>query len=217
MVYAIWELFELNISFERELIIYSAVTVFVFVIGYKGLKQGPIFMANLNSDITRRPTINGSQLKKEEDQRAFVDQNKTEQDAVTTTDVNEVHDKSEASDPLAQESIDKLLDHMEHKKPYLEDKLMLSHIAQAIDIPHFKLSKIINDNFETNFFNFVNGYRVDKVKKMLSDQKNDQFTILALAYDCGFSSKASFNRIFKKMTNMTPSEYQRSCRANMMN
>jgi len=201
-VYAIWELLDLQIPFERELIIYTAVTVFVFFIGYKGLIQSPVFLTAydknmLSDEVLPGHTVNGSDV-------FPVLKNHSTQ----TDDTNK-----RVTDKDFQQYVEKLLEFMKEKKPYLEDNLMLSHVAAAIDIPHYKLTKIFNEKLKQNFFNFVNSYRVEEVKEMLLDPKNDHFTILALAYDCGFSSKASFNRIFKKMTNMTPSEYQKSSRA----
>ena len=201
-VYAIWELLNLQIPFERELIIYTAVTVFVFFIGYKGLLQSPVFLTPFENNMQSDKVLPGNKVKGPDVYPVLKDHN-------TKTDAAQKRE----TDSEFQQYIDKLLVFMKEKKPYLEDNLMLSHVAAAIDIPHYKLTKIFNDKLKQNFFNFVNSYRVEEVKEMLLDPKNDHFTILALAYDCGFSSKASFNRIFKQMTNMTPSEYQRSNRA----
>jgi AraC-like DNA-binding protein len=69
------------------------------------------------------------------------------------------------------------------------------------------LSQIINQKEKKNFYDFVNTYRFEEFKKLIAQQKNQQYTLLSLAYDCGFSSKSSFNRYFKKATGQTPSEY----------
>ena len=59
-----------------------------------------------------------------------------------------------------------------------------------------------------NFYEFVNSYPVDEIKKLLNDPEKKHFKMISLAYDTGFNSKASFNRIFKQLTNQTPSEYK---------
>jgi len=60
-----------------------------------------------------------------------------------------------------------------------------------------------------NFYTFINEYRVEEVKKRLVDHQYDHLTFLAIAYECGFNSKSSFNFIFKKSTGMTPSEFKK--------
>ena len=58
-----------------------------------------------------------------------------------------------------------------------------------------------------NFYEFINQYRIDEVKRLMDDPANKHLKLISLAYDAGFNSKASFNRIFKQMTEMTPSQY----------
>jgi len=68
---------------------------------------------------------------------------------------------------------------------------------------------MINREFNSNFFTFVNGYRVEEAKRRLAEPESRRIKLLALALDCGFASKSSFNRVFKEMAGMTPSEFQR--------
>ena len=58
-----------------------------------------------------------------------------------------------------------------------------------------------------NFYHFVNYYRVEKVKESIAENKNQNLTLLAIAYDSGFNSKTTFNTIFKKFTGQTPTQY----------
>jgi len=80
-------------------------------------------------------------------------------------------------------------------------------VATALQISTNHLSQVINENLDKNFFDFVNGYRVEMVKQKMKDPSNKNYTLLSLAYDCGFNSKSSFNAIFKKYTGSTPSQY----------
>jgi AraC-like DNA-binding protein len=64
-----------------------------------------------------------------------------------------------------------------------------------------------------NFYNLVNDYRVEEVKRRLEDPQYKHLTILAIAYDSGFNAKSSFNTIFKEKTGSTPSEYLKSVHA----
>ena len=115
--------------------------------------------------------------------------------------------------PLDKEGIrkckEKLIHFMEDQKPYLDEKLKIETLAQAVDIPKHYLSQIINQEFEKSFQEFVNHYRVQEFKKRITDPRSSQKTILAIAYESGFNSKASFNRIFKSLMSMTPNEYKK--------
>ena len=67
---------------------------------------------------------------------------------------------------------------------------------------------MLNEKHGKNFFTFINEYRVKEVISRFEDPKNDNFTILAIAFDSGFNSKTTFNTIFKNLTGITPSEYR---------
>ena len=101
----------------------------------------------------------------------------------------------------------KLLQFMETNKPYLKTDLKISELADSLSVPYHQLSQLINDEFLVNFYDFINKYRVEDAKKLLiEDDRN--YKILAIAYEVGFNSKATFNRVFKKFTDLTPSEFK---------
>jgi AraC-like DNA-binding protein len=102
-----------------------------------------------------------------------------------------------------------LLAFMEEHQPYLEPKVTIGKLAAQTGIPVNYLSQVINEKLDQNFFEFVNSYRVRTFQQLIDNSKNEQFTLLSLAYDSGFNSKSSFNAIFKKLTGQTPSEYVR--------
>lgn len=102
--------------------------------------------------------------------------------------------------------------YMRSAKPYLNSDLKISDLAEQLDIPSHHLSQIINQEYGLNFFDFVNQRRVAEAQKMLADNSYAHYTILAIAIEAGFNNKASFNRIFKKYTGMTPSAYKRYMR-----
>jgi AraC-like DNA-binding protein len=107
-----------------------------------------------------------------------------------------------------------LLEFMESKKPYLNSQLTISQLAGQLKIPQHHLSQIINEQIGKNFFEFVNSYRVEEVKRRIAENQNNKFTLLAIAYDSGFNSKSSFNTIFKKQTGLTPKEYMKKQKGN---
>lgn len=100
-----------------------------------------------------------------------------------------------------------LLTYMTTNKPYLKSDLKISELADTLSVPYYQLSQLINDEFSVNFYDFINAYRVDEAKRLLVEDTRN-FKILAIAYEVGFNSKATFNRVFKKTTGYTPSEYK---------
>lgn len=97
---------------------------------------------------------------------------------------------------------------MTTEKPYLEADLSLPELANKLDIPSHHLSRVINEQFGVNFFDFVNQYRVEEVKSRINNPEFENLSLLGIAFDCGFNTKSAFNRVFKKMTGFTPSEYK---------
>lgn len=98
---------------------------------------------------------------------------------------------------------------VEGEKLYLNTKLTLKDVSDQLKISSSSISQSINQMTKGNFFDFINRYRVDEVKKKISDPGNRHLTLLALAEECGFQSGSVFNSAFKKNTGMKPSEYRR--------
>jgi len=164
-------------------IIYLSVTIAIFFYGFFGIKQQIIYAAP-----TSNLTI--SEVPKK----------------VKETPVNQ-YQKSSLKKEDSKNHLEQLLKYMDEEAPYLEGKLSLKEVATALQISTNHLSQVINENLDKNFFDFVNGYRVEMVKQKMKDPSNKNYTLLSLAYDCGFNSKSSFNAIFKKYTGSTPSQY----------
>lgn len=92
---------------------------------------------------------------------------------------------------------------------YKNPSITLEQLALTIEVSPRELSKYINEVHQINFSEFLNFHRIEKVKALLIAPDSKKYTILALAEDAGFSSKSSFNAIFKKMVGVTPSTYQK--------
>ena len=99
---------------------------------------------------------------------------------------------------------------MNDKELFLDSELNLIKLAEMLDVTPHHLSFVVNKGFNVNFFQFVNAFRVEKAKQMLSDSGNEKLSILGVAFESGFSSKTSFNTTFKKMTGQTPSEFKKA-------
>ncbi len=104
----------------------------------------------------------------------------------------------------------KLQNLMETEKPYLNPQLTLSDLSKNLGVNSAVLSFIINSGFAKNFNDFVNEFRIAEVKDKLQKGATENLTLLAVAFDCGFNSKATFNRAFKKFTGVSPKEFQPS-------
>ena len=119
------------------------------------------------------------------------------------------YQKSGLNDDSASEYLNRLIDYMETEKPYLKGDLTLQELAGKCGISSHHLSEVINTKLFQSYYDFVNKYRVDEFIAKLEQDREKKYTILSLAYDCGFNSKSSFNSIFKKFTGKTPSEYRK--------
>jgi len=99
-------------------------------------------------------------------------------------------------------------------KPYLDPELDLTQLSKKLGISSNMLSFAINKGFSKNFDDFVNGYRVDEVIEKMKNPANAGFTLLSIAFDCGFNSKTTFNRVFKNATQKSPKEFWDSLQTN---
>ena len=103
-----------------------------------------------------------------------------------------------------------LRDYMQQSKPFLEPCLSVDNLAERINLPSSELSHTINRVIGQHFFDFVNSYRVHLAAEMLiTNDEQQQKTVLEILYDVGFNSKSSFNTAFKKHLLMTPSQYRK--------
>ncbi|MBN2750533.1 MAG: AraC family transcriptional regulator, partial [Bacteroidales bacterium] len=99
---------------------------------------------------------------------------------------------------------------MEDKKLFLEHHLTKSELSKKLKMPEHHLGAVLKARFGKSFNDFINSYRLSELLRKLADSSNDNYTLLGLAYDCGFNSKSTFNRFFKSQMGVTPSEWMRS-------
>lgn len=104
--------------------------------------------------------------------------------------------------------IDQLHNAMVNEKLFRNPELNLAGLSKSISVSERTISEVLNGNLNKNFYQFVNEYRVKDVQEKLKDSKNSNLKILSLAFDAGFNSKATFNRLFKAYTGQTPKEFK---------
>jgi len=92
---------------------------------------------------------------------------------------------------------------------HLESQINLERFAEQIGIKPRELSTIINDHYQQNFFEFINGQRVEEAKRLLAAPECAGDTVLDILYKSGFNSQSAFHRFFKRIVGMTPSEYRK--------
>jgi AraC-like DNA-binding protein len=103
-----------------------------------------------------------------------------------------------------------LLRQLEKEEIYLDTDLSLRKMAEAVDSSEKKLSYLINQHLDTNFFELINKYRVERFKTEIAKLENHSLSITGVASNCGFPSKSSFYRAFKAQVGLSPSAYLKS-------
>lgn len=116
----------------------------------------------------------------------------------------------EASEEEPSESaISKVRQAMEVEKIYLKKNLNLEQFSSRLDMPAKEVSAVINKHFGTNFFEFINSYRVEEAKALLADPARADMTVLDVLMESGFNSKSAFHRFFSRLVGMSPTEYRK--------
>lgn len=110
---------------------------------------------------------------------------------------------------LREEYKQKILAYMQERKPFLDADLNQSDLATMLQMSSHHFSEVLHYGFAQNFYNFINSYRVLEAQNLMKHQRYKDAKVIAIAFDAGFKSKTSFNRVFKKHTGQTPSEYRK--------
>jgi AraC-like DNA-binding protein len=103
---------------------------------------------------------------------------------------------------------------MKEEKPYLNSDFNIRDLAKLANTTIHKLSQVINESFQKNFYELVNEYRIREVEGMLKDPAYNNLKIISIAYDCGFNSKSAFYIAFRQYTGITPTEYRKKLQLN---
>ena len=99
---------------------------------------------------------------------------------------------------------------MQREKMYLHETLNLRTLASRLQIDPNLVSYVLNNVLKKSFYDYVNEFRIEEVRRKFEDPAYSHFKIVEIAYECGFNSKATFNRVFKKFTGKSPSEFKKT-------
>lgn len=96
---------------------------------------------------------------------------------------------------------------MKENRPYTNPDLKIADLAVTLGVSQHSLSFLFNQYLDKSYYDYVNEYRVKEFKVLIDAGDNERYTLTAMSEMCGFSSRASFFRHFKKLTGITPNEY----------
>jgi AraC-like DNA-binding protein len=172
-------------------LIFSMSSVFLIFIGYFGIKQVGIF-TDYPVELPENEPIT-TIVKDNFEGKLSVDKKKYAKSGLNEDTANVLHQQ--------------LKNLMETERLFIEPELTLTDLATRLNVHPNYLSQVINELEGVNFYDYINTLRVEEFKRLVLLPQNQKYTLLALAYDCGFNSKTAFNRFFKKATDLSPSEY----------
>jgi AraC-like DNA-binding protein len=178
------------VFFADDEVIFTFVVLFVVFIGYYGIKQVGIFTNTPHLALTSpvSETIEKSEF-------------------FLSPVENAKYENSSLSDNQAEDIHRRLALLMQEKKLYQIQELTLAMVSEELDLHPNTLSQVINSVEKKNFFDYINSLRIEEFKERIAIPDNQKYTLLSIAYECGFNSKTSFNRNFKNLTGQSPSEY----------
>jgi AraC-like DNA-binding protein len=125
---------------------------------------------------------------------------------------NNFRRKKNQKSQFIEEQTSKLVELLEIKKPWTDSELNLQKLAEIAKLSPHELSFIINSELNKNFADLIHEYRIREACRLLVETSDADPKILAIAFDVGYSNKATFNAAFKKITGMSPSAYKETAR-----
>lgn len=181
--------------FTDDETIFSSVVLFVIFIGYYGIKQVGVFTNYQHPELS--PNLESIKIPEQ---------------PFTAPKITKYH-KSALAERQLKALHGELVQLMKGKKLFLTPELTLTTVAKELNVHPNTLSQVINSVEQKNFFDYVNTLRIEEFKKRIAKHEYQKYTLLSLAYECGFNSKTSFNRNFKNLTGKSPSEYLKEIKA----
>lgn len=189
---------------RMEIFTFGAVVVFVFFLGYFGIRQVGIFSQR---NIVVDPSHSDAKGQTEMNKDTTPVQESLNDNRPRVVNSSKKYIRSGLNTETAAEIHKALQAAMNNEKLFTNSELSLADLADHLGVHPNNLSQVINTFENKNFYDYVNFFRIEEFKRVVSLSENRKFTLLAIAHDCGFNSKTSFNRNFKIVTGQSPSAY----------
>jgi len=179
--------------------------VFIIIwIAYNGLSQPQIFLQPLFHK-PKNVTKNGMPNLASRQKRTIEKNIQSANEELQTTGIE---DSNRSESDIQQFNI--IRSQIQQQGLFTNPILNLRTLALELDLKEKELSRLINECGKVNFYQFINEYRIEKFKQLVQSSKFQQFSILGLASEAGFSSKSTFYAAFKKFEGMSPKQYENS-------
>lgn len=217
-IYGLAAVWIIIVCTRNDYYIFQTVVLFIVFLGYFGIRQVGIFTTarqahhnmvienhwqpaiavekGIGEDVDIAANTDAPQIQQEDDATERLPRKKYANSGVTAEMAMEIHKR--------------LVYCMGTEKLFTEPDLSLSMLSQKIKVHPNYLSQVINEKEGKTFFEYINALRIEEFKRLVALPESKQFTIISLAYDCGFNSKSSFNKNFRKVTGLSPSDYLQS-------
>ena len=199
----------IGVIFGNDSVVFAIAVLFVFFLGYFGIRQVGIF-TTVQPATGKLQTLPREEIPNESNTPIY--QEPTQDDGANQPGIISItpkvkYEKSGLGEEQAGKLYKQLVGCMTNQKLFTDSEITLAALARVLEVHPNHLSQVINSYEGKNFYDYINFYRVEEFKKLAPLPDNRNYTLLSLAYECGFNSKTSFNRNFKKVTGVSPTEY----------
>lgn len=197
------------VIFGNDPIIFGIAVLFVFFLGYFGIRQTGIFIGS-PPDTGLKPILANEEniiVPAPADQHETMSDQQLIQEKSESATVKTKYEKSGLGEGQAAKIYERLSGAMTDQKLFTESELTLAGLAKILEVHPNHLSQVINTYEGKSFYDYINFHRVEEFRRLAPLPGNRNYTLLSMAYECGFNSKTSFNRNFRKVTGISPSEY----------
>jgi len=183
------------VIFRNDDWVFATAVLFILFVGFFGIKQVGVFHSReFTSSKNNGEAVAGAiEIYSDGSQELTQEKRKYQKSGLS----------ADSSETLHRQ----LIQVMSSEKLYCESELSLAELAARLNTQPNYLSQVINEREGKNFYDYINSQRIEEFKRLAVSPDSRKYTLLALAEQCGFNSKSSFNRYFKKATGQSPSEF----------